>query len=56
MLTPLSSITKGIESYHQLPRNTNHYNDVIMDAMASQVTSLMIVYSTHYSGADQRKL
>ena len=32
-----------------------HYNDVIMDAIASQITSLTIVYSTVYSGADQRK-
>ena len=32
-----------------------HPNDVIMSAMASQITSLTIVYSTLYSGADQRK-
>ena len=32
-----------------------HYNDVIMSAMASQITSLTIVYSTVYSGEDQRK-
>ena len=32
-----------------------HYNDVIMCAMASQITSLTIVYSTVHSGADQRK-
>ena len=32
-----------------------HYNDVIMSPMASQITSLTIVYSTIYSGADQRK-
>ena len=32
-----------------------HYNDVIMGAMASQITSLTIVYSTVYSVADQRK-
>ena len=32
-----------------------HYNDVIMDSMASQITSLTIVYSAVYSGADQRK-
>ena len=32
-----------------------NYNDVIMSAMASQITSLTIVYSTVYSGADQRK-
>ena len=34
---------------------SNHYNDVMMDAMAFQTTRLTIVYSTVYSGADQRK-
>ena len=32
-----------------------HYNDVIMGTIASQITSLTIVYSTVYSDADQRK-
>ena len=32
-----------------------HYNDVIMGMIASQITSLTIVYSTDYSDADQRK-
>ena len=32
-----------------------HYNDVIMGAIASQITSLTIVFSTVYSDADQRK-
>ena len=32
-----------------------HYRDVIMATMAPQITSLAIVYSTGYSGADQRK-
>ena len=32
-----------------------HYNDVIMTMMASQITSLMTVYSTVYSDADQIK-
>ena len=32
-----------------------HYGDVIMGTMASHITSLTIVYSTVYSGADQRK-
>ena len=32
-----------------------HYNDVIMSLIASQITSLTIVYSTVYSGADQSK-
>ena len=33
---------------------SKHYNDVIMSPMASLITSLAIVYSTVYSGADQR--
>ena len=33
--------------------HTSHYNDVIMSAMASQITSLTIVNSMVYSGADQ---
>ena len=32
-----------------------HYNGVIMGVMASQITSLTIVYSTDFSGTDQRK-
>ena len=32
-----------------------HYNDVIMGAIAFQITSLTIVYSIVYSDADQRK-
>ena len=32
-----------------------HYYDVIMGTMASQITSLTIVFSTVYSDADQRK-
>ena len=32
-----------------------HYNDAIMSAMVSQITRLDIVYSTVYSGVDQRK-
>ena len=32
-----------------------HYNDVTMSAVASQINSFMIVYSTVYSGADQNK-
>ena len=37
-----------------ISRNT-HCSDVIISAMASQITSLTIVYSTIYSGASQRK-
>ena len=32
-----------------------HYSDVIMGAIASQISNLMIVYSTVYSDVDQRK-
>ena len=34
---------------------SNRYCDVIMGAVASQITSLTMVYSTVYSDADQRK-
>ena len=32
-----------------------HYDDIIMGTMASQITSLTIVYSIVYSGTDQSK-
>ena len=32
----------------------SHYDDVILSLMASQIISLAIVYSTSYSGVDQR--
>ena len=35
--------------------SAEYYCDVKMTVMASQITSLTIVYSTIYSGADQRK-
>ena len=35
--------------------NLEHYSDVIMGTMASQVTSLTIVYSTVYLGTDKKK-
>ena len=41
-------------SWHE--RNfRNHYGDVIMTTIASQITSLSVVYSIVYSDADQRK-
>ena len=39
---------------HQLSTSC-HYSDVIMSALASQITSLTVVFSTLTSGADQRK-
>ena len=41
--------------FHSSLHNHNHYGDVTMSAMASQITSLTIVYSIVYSDADQRK-
>ena len=48
---------EGAEMFFFLQRYlvVDHYNDVLMSAMASQITSLAIAYSTVYSGADQRK-
>ena len=34
---------------------TKHHNDVIMSAMASQITGVSIIFSIVCSGADQRK-
>ena len=39
---------------HEL-HTTIIYNDAIMSVMASQITSLTIVYLSFYTGADQRK-
>ena len=39
---------------HTCNYNGNHYDDVIMSTMASQITSLTIVYSTVYLGAEQK--
>ena len=36
-------------------RRSTHYDDVIMTTLASQITSLAIVYLIVYSGVDQRK-
>ena len=40
---------------HTLTYSVLHYDDVIMGAMASKLTSLKSVYLTVYSDADQRK-
>ena len=44
----------GLER-RQWAGSLSYYSDVIMGAMASQITSLAIVYSSVYSGVDQRK-
>ena len=38
-----------------LKGSTNHYSDIIMSTMASQITSVLIVSSTICSGTDPRK-
>ena len=43
------------EILHQRPSFGSHYKNVIMTTIASQITSLAVVYSTVYSDADQRK-
>ena len=35
--------------------DVSHYDDVIMTMLASQITSLTVVYSIVYSGVNQRK-
>ena len=42
-------------SYTNTDPPYTHYNDVIMGAIASQITSLTIVYSIVYSDADRKK-
>ena len=41
--------------FHMIYSSSLHYNDIIMSAMVSGITSLMIVYSTVCSSSDQRK-
>ena len=49
------SITHKTSCHHGNGSMSKHYTDVIMTMMASQITSLTVVYSTVYSDADQRK-
>ena len=49
--TPCKMTRNATPKWHKLC----HYNDVMMTTMASQITSLTVVYSTVYSDADQRK-
>ena len=61
LLGPRSTISQGflkhlgIESNDFVVYFVIYYCVVIMGMIASQITSLMIVYSTVYSDADQRK-
>ena len=63
MITMLRIVTQSMHIYMQIiiaftkPKNrfTEHYSDFIMSVMASQIIDVPIVYSTVWSGADQRK-
>ena len=48
-------IVNVFSSAPRIARPPTHYDDVIMGTMASQITSLTIVYSIVYSDADERK-
>ena len=56
---PSEACLTGYSSSHRPASTTkifgDHYIDVIMGAMASQITSLAIIYSTVYSDVQQRK-
>ena len=39
---------------HDMMTSCEHYGDVVMSAMASQITSLMIAYSIVYSGRSKK--
>ena len=54
-ITNLKSSVVGWELTQPCIANRPHYIHVITGAMASQITSLTIVYSSVYSDADQRK-
>ena len=49
------STRQGLEIFTGVVNIHEHYGDVTMGAITSQITSLMIVYSTVYSDADQSK-
>ena len=46
----LNEVTRGFFEVRKI-----HYDDIIISTMASQITSLTVVYSSVCSGADQRK-
>ena len=54
LVVRLIYITFSKKHYFKCHRGC-HYGDVIMSTMASQITSITIVYSTVYSCTDQRK-
>ena len=56
VITPSRSVCVSVEEERSLMCcRLFHYNDVITSTMASQITSLTIIYSSVYPGADHRK-
>ena len=55
--SPRKTVLSSLTTEKRITFNTfsDHHSDVIISAMASQVTGVSIVYSTVCSGADQRK-
>ena len=51
----IDRIIRSFDCISKQSKTKGHYNDVIMTTMASQITSLTIVYWSVYSDADQRK-
>ena len=49
------SCCSSFNHYHSVRILPFHYDDVIMTMLASQITSLTVVYSIVYSGVNQRK-
>ena len=43
------------DDWYNTTAKHDHYSDAIMSVMASQITSLTMIYSNVYSGSDQRK-
>ena len=54
-MVPMETFQETKSKLQKSQSKLHHYSDVIMDMIASQITSLTIVYSTVYAGADQRK-
>ena len=56
MLNCIISLAITDEFLNRWPQSEiYHHSDVIMIAMASQITCVLLLYSTVYSGADHRK-
>ena len=52
-MSPVHRICCVLSGCSYVIKSMSHYTDVIMTTIASQITSLMVVYSTVYSDADQ---